>query len=493
MAEGKVEDRLCYKTAGELRKALLKKEISAKELVDESYKRIEEVDEKLNAFISLTRESAYKTAEEVDKRIKINSELPPLAGIPIAVKDIICMQGHKATAASKILENFVSPYSATVVKKLEENLIPVIGKANMDEFAMGSSNENSAFGIARNPWDINTVPGGSSGGSAVAVSSGESVISLGTDTGGSIRLPASFCGIVGLRPTYGRVSRFGVIAFASSLDQVGPLGRNVEDTALTLQAISGHDPMDSTSINQPVPDYTATLKEDIKGLRIGVITDMLGDGVNPEVKDAVNASIRMYEELGAKIEEITIPHTKYAISTYYVVAMAEASSNLARYDGVKFGYRQPDADNLMEMYTRTRAEGFGEEVKRRIMLGTYALSSGYYDAYYKKAQKVRALIKKDFDKAFEQVDLLLSPVCPSTAFEIGAKTDDPLSMYLMDICTLMVNLAGLPGISVPCGYDSKGLPIGLQLIGPALSEELMLRAAYNFEQATDFHTKHPGI
>ncbi len=493
MAEGKVEDKLCFRTSAGLRNALLKKEISAKELVDESYKRIDEVDDKLKAFISLTRESAYKTAEEVDQRIKINAELPPLAGIPIAIKDNMCMQGCKTTAGSKILENFLSPYNATVVKRLEENLIPIIGKANLDEFAMGSSTENSAFNVTGNPWNPKTVPGGSSGGSAVAVSAGETVISLGSDTGGSIRLPASFCGVVGMKPTYGRISRFGLIAFASSLDQIGPMARNVEDTALLLQAVSGHDPMDSTSIDRPVPDYTATLKEDIKGLRIGVIAEMLGEGINPEVKDAVNASIKMYEELGAKIEEVSIPHTKYAIATYYVVAMAEASSNLARFDGVKFGYRAPDTDSLMEMYTKTRAEGFGDEVKRRIMLGTYALSSGYYDAYYKKAQQVRTLIKKDFDRAFEQVDLLLSPVCPTTAFDIGSKTDDPLSMYLMDICTLMVNLAGLPGISVPCGYDSKGLPIGLQLIGPVLSEELMLRAAYNFEQATDFHKKHPQI
>ena len=485
-----------YKTAGELRKVLLKKEISARELVDASYKRIDEVDGgdvKLNAFISLTKESAYKTAKEVDKRIAINEDLPPLAGIPMAVKDNMCMRGVSATAGSNMLKNFVSPYDATVVKKLEENLIPVIGKTNLDEFAMGSSNETSYFGVVKNPWGKNTVPGGSSGGSAVAVASGESVISLGSDTGGSIRLPASFCGIVGIKPTYGRVSRYGLIAFASSLDQIGPMGRRVEDTALALQVISGHDERDTTSINQPVPDYTAKLKEEIKGLRIGVIKEMFGEGVNPEVKDAINASIKVFEELGAKIEEVSIPHMQYAISTYYVVAMAEASSNLARFDGVKYGYRNTEADNLMEMYLKSRGEGFGDEVKRRIMLGTYALSSGYYDAYYKKAQQVRTLIKKDFDKAFEQVDLLLSPVCPVTAFEIGAKTDDPLSMYLMDICTIMVNLAGLPGISVPCGFDSKGLPVGLQLTGSVLSEELLLKAAYNFEQATDFHIKNPAF
>ncbi len=493
MADEKLKDALCYKTAVELRKALLKREISAKELVDYSYRRIDEVDGKLNAFISLTKQYAYRTAEEVDRRIKINSDLPLLAGIPIAIKDNMCMHGIRTTAASRILENYVAPYNSTVVKKLEENLIPIIGKANLDEFAMGSSNENSAFGDVKNPWNFNKAPGGSSGGSAAAVSSGESVLALGSDTGGSIRLPASFCGVVGMKPTYGRVSRFGLIAFASSLDQIGPFARNVEDAALLLRAISGNDPMDSTSINLPVPDYSATLKEDIKGLRIGVITEFLGEGINPEVKDAINASIRVYEDLGAKIEEISVPNTKYVISTYYVIAMAEASSNLARFDGVKFGHRNKDAENLMEMYTKTRAEGFGEEVKRRIMLGTYALSSGYYDAYYKKAQQVRSLIKKDFDKAFEQVDLLLSPVSPTTAIDLGSIINDPLSMYLMDICTIMANLGGLPGISIPCGFDSKGLPIGLQLVGPALSEELMLRAAYNFEQATDFHTKNPAI
>lgn len=484
---------LYYKTASELRKALLNKEISAKELLDESYKRIEHLEDKLKGFISLTKDQAYKTAAEVDERIKINAELPPLAGIPLALKDNMCMKETKTTAASKILENFVPPYNATIVEKLNQNLVPIIGKANLDEFAMGSSTENSAFSITRNPWNTDVVPGGSSGGSAVAVASGESVLALGSDTGGSIRLPASFCGVVGMKPTYGRVSRFGLIAFASSLDQIGPFGRCVEDVALTLQAISGHDPMDSTSINQPVPDYTATMKEDIKGLRIGVISEMLGEGINSEVKTAIKDAIKIFDNLGANIEEISIPHTRYAISAYYVVAMAEASSNLARFDGVKFGYRNTEADNLLEMYTRTRAEGFGDEVKRRIMLGTYALSSGYYDAFYKKAQQIRTLIQKDFEKAFENVDLLISPVCPTTAFEIGSKTDDPLSMYLMDICTLMVNLSGLPGMSLPCGFDSKGLPIGLQLIGPVLSEELMLRAAYNFEQAAEYHLKHPQI
>jgi len=483
----------CFKTVKELRKALLNRDISAVELVDESYKRIEEVEDKVESYISFTKDLAYKTAEEVDKRIKIKEDLPPLAGIPMTVKDNICIKGYHTTAGSKILENFVPPYNATVSRKLEENFIPIIGKANLDEFAMGSSTENSAFKKTKNPWNLNVVPGGSSGGSATAVSSGESVISLGTDTGGSIRLPASFCGIVGMKPTYGRVSRFGVIAYASSLDQVGPFGRCVEDVALTLQAISGYDSMDSTSINMPVPDYAATLKNDIKDLRIGVISELLSEGTNPEVKEAVLNAIKVYESLGAKIEEISIPHNQYAIATYYIIAMAEASANLARYDGVKYGYRNKDAKNIMDMYQKTRSEGFGEEVKSRIMIGTYALSSGYYDAYYKKAQQVRALIKKDFDKAWEKVDLLISPVCPTTAFELGSKISDPLSMYLMDIGTITANLAGIPGISVPCGFDSKGLPVGIQLLGSALSEETLLRAAYNFEQATEFHTKHPAI
>ncbi len=484
---------LCYKTSSELRKSLLKREISAKELVDEAYNRIELVDEKINGLILLTKEIAYKTAEEVDKRIGIKADLPPLAGIPLAIKDNMCTKDITTTAGSNILRNFTPPYDATIVKKLHENLIPIIGKANLDEFAMGSSTETGAFGLSRNPWNTAMVPGGSSGGSAAAVASGEAVVALGSDTGGSIRLPASFCGIVGMKPTYGRVSRFGLIAYASSLDQIGPFGRCVEDVALTLQAISGHDHRDSTSADRPVPDYTANIRDNIRGLRIGVIAEMLGKGINSEVKAAIENAARVYEELGASIEEISIPHTEYAISTYYVVAMAEASSNLARFDGVKYGYRAPGAENLLKMYTKTRAEGFGEEVKRRIMLGTYALSSGYYDAYYKKAQQVRSLIKKDFDAAFERVDLLLSPVCPVTAFEIGSKTDDPLSMYLMDVCTLTANLSGLPGISLPCGFDSKGLPVGVQLIGPVLSEDLMLRAAYNFEQATDYHLRHPDI
>jgi len=483
----------CYKTAKDLRKALLTKEISAKEILDESYKRIGEVDEKINSFISLTKDMAYQTAEKVDAKIKTGEELPLLAGIPLAIKDNICTKGAKTTAGSKILGNFVPPYNSTIASKLEQNLIPIVGKANLDEFAMGSSTENSAFLQTKNPWNTNMVPGGSSGGSATAVASGEAVISLGSDTGGSIRLPASFCGVVGMKPTYGRVSRFGLIAYASSLDQIGPFGRCVEDVALTLQAISGYDNMDSTSINTPVPDYSAALGKDIKGLKIGVISEMLGEGTSPDVRQAIENAVKTYENLGAKIEEISIPHNKYAVATYYIIAMAEASANLARFDGVKYGYRTKDAKNIMEMYLKSRAEGFGDEVKTRIMIGTYALSSGYYDAYYKKAQQVRAKIKHDFDKAWEKVDVLLSPVCPTTAFELGSKISDPLSMYLMDIGTITANLGGLPGISVPCGFDSRNLPIGMQLLGSPLSEEILLQTAYSFEQATDFHTKFPQI
>jgi len=488
-----IKEDLKYKTVSELRKALLSKEVSAKELVDASYDRIDEVEEKIQAFNTLTRDLAYQTAEEVDEKIKSGTKIPLLAGIPIAVKDNLCTNGYSTTASSKILENFVPPYDATVIKKIKDNLIPIIGKTNLDEFAMGSSTENSAFKKTANSWDLKKVPGGSSGGSAACVSVGESVISLGSDTGGSIRLPASFCGVVGLKPTYGRVSRFGLIAFASSLDQIGPFGRCVEDVALTLQTISGHDPSDSTSINQPVPDYISGLKKDIKGLKIGVISELLGEGTDKDVKASIQNSIKTFENLGAEIEEISLPLNKYAIATYYIIATAEASANLARYDGVKYGYRTKDPENLLEMYTKTRAEGFGDEVKRRIMLGTYALSSGYYDAYYKKAQQVRTLIRRDFEKAWKKVDLLISPTCPTTAFEFGSKVDDPLSMYLMDIATITANLAGIPGMSLPCGMDSNNMPVGLQMLGPVLSEETLLRAAYQFEQATEFHKNNPSL
>lgn len=482
---------ILQKTAAEQRKALLNKEISAVELVKETIEQVKTVDGELGAFNSLCEEQAIETAQNVDKKIANGEKIPALAGIPLALKDNMNYKGSKTTASSKILENFVSPYDATVVKKLKENFIPIIGKTNLDEFAMGSSNENSAFKNVKNPWDLNKVPGGSSGGSAAAVAGFESTISLGSDTGGSIRLPASFCGIVGLKPTYGRVSRYGLIAFASSLDQIGPFARSVEDAALLLEAISGYDKNDSTSLNLPVPNYAAALKKGIKGLKIGVIKELLGEGVAPDVKKAIENAIDTYKSLGAEIVEISLPLLKHSIGVYYIVATAEASSNLARFDGVKYGHRTPDAKNLLEMYTKTRAEGFGDEVKRRIMLGTYALSSGYYDAYYKKAQQVRHLIKNDFDKVFETVDVLLSPTCPYTAFEIGSKVEDPLSMYLTDIGTISANLAGIPGMSIPCGFDNSGMPVGMQLLAPALQEEKLLNIAYNFEQATDFHTKTP--
>ncbi len=484
---------LLKKTATEQKKALLNKEVSAVELVNAEYERIEAVDEKLGAFNSLCKEQALETAKEVDKKIANNEELPPLAGIPLALKDNINLKDTKTTASSKILENFVSPYDATVVKKLKENMIPILGKVNLDEFAMGSSTENSAFKITRNPWDLNKVPGGSSGGSAASVAGFEATISLGSDTGGSIRLPASFCGIVGMKPTYGRISRYGLIAFASSLDQIGPFARSVEDAALLLEAISGHDTHDSTSLNMPVPAFSKALTKDIKGSRVGVIKELLGDGVSADVKKAVEAAIQKYKDLGAEIVEVSLPLLEHSIGVYYILATAEASSNLARFDGVKYGHRTKDPKNLLEMYTKTRAEGFGDEVKRRIMLGTYALSAGYYDAYYKKAQQIRRLIKEDFDRAFEKADILISPTCPNTAFEIGSKISDPLSMYLTDIGTISANLAGIPGMSLPCGYDSDGMPIGLQILAPALAEEKLFNMAYNFEQATEFHKKQPDL
>lgn len=483
----KLNKDLIFKTANEQRKALVKKEISAKELLDLTYERIEGTESKINSFNSLTKDLAYQTAKKVDEKIAKGEELPLLAGIPLALKDNMCTTNSYTTASSKILANFVSPYNATVVEKLNENLIPIIGKTNLDEFAMGSSTENSATKISKNPWNLNKVPGGSSGGSASAVTACESTLALGSDTGGSIRLPASFCGIVGIKPTYGRVSRYGLIAFASSLDQIGPFGRCVEDATSLLQVISGHDANDSTSIDLAVPNYLAALKQDMKGMKIGVVKELMGEGNQSEVKSAIDAAVKSYEAMGATIVEVSIPHIKYAIGVYYILATAEASSNLARFDGVKYGYRAKDVDSLMEMYTKTRAEGFGDEVKRRIMLGTYALSSGYYDAFYKKAQQIRTLIKQDFDKVFEKVDLMVTPTCPSTAFDIGSKTSDPLEMYLMDICTITSNLAGVPSMSLPCGFDNQGMPIGLQIIAPILGEEKMIQAAYSFEQANDFN------
>ena len=480
---------LLTKTAAEMRKALLSKEVSAVELVEETYKRVNNVEDKICAFNSFTKEYALDTAKEVDKKIAKGEELPKMAGIPLALKDNINLKGYKTTASSKILENFTSPYDATVSKKLREHLVPVIGKANLDEFAMGSSNENSAFNKVHNPYNLNKVPGGSSGGSAASVAALESAVALGSDTGGSIRLPASFCGISGFKPTYGRVSRYGLIAFASSLDQIGPFGRCIEDIVDLYETIAGYDEKDSTSLNAPVGDISKTFKNDIKGLKFGVIKELMAEGVNDDVKRAIEDAVKIYEKLGATVKEVSLPLLKHSIGVYYIIATAEASSNLARFDGVKYGYRTAEAKNLMEMYTKTRKEGFGDEVKRRIMLGTYALSSGYYDAYYKKAQQLRRLIKEDFDRIFKEVDVLVSPTCPTTAFDIGSRNEDPLAMYLTDIGTICANLIGAPAISIPAGFDKDGMPIGMQLISQILQEEPLLRAAYNFEKETDFNTK----
>lgn len=484
---------LLKKTATEQRKALLNKEISAVELSEAAFERIEEVEGKIGAFNCLTKQTALETAKKVDEKIARNEELPLLAGIPLALKDNMNLVGYPTTASSKILENFISPYNATITEKLLNNLVPIVGKANLDEFAMGSSTENSAFKKTYNPWDLTKVPGGSSGGSAASVAACEATISLGSDTGGSIRLPASFCGIVGMKPTYGRVSRYGLIAFASSLDQIGPFARCVEDAATLLEVISGVDPKDSTSLDLPVEKYSTTLKNDIKGMKIGVIKELLAEGVSEDVKNAIQGAIETYKALGAEIQEVSLPYLKYSIGIYYILATAEASSNLARFDGVKYGYRTKDAKTLMDMYTKTRAEGFGPEVKRRIMLGTYALSSGYYDAYYKKAQQLRALVTADFERVFTQVDLLISPTCPNTAFGFGSKSEDPLAMYLTDIATISANLAGIPGISVPAGFDKDGMPIGLQILAPKLQEAKLFNASYKFEQANDFYTKIANV
>jgi aspartyl-tRNA(Asn)/glutamyl-tRNA(Gln) amidotransferase subunit A len=479
-------------TLHELHEKLKKREISSVELTESIFRRISETEDKLHAYITLCRDAALREAKKADERLKSDGETSPLLGIPIALKDIFLTEGVLTTCASKILGNFMPPYDGTTVRKLREAGAVVTGKTNLDEFAMGSSTENSAFSATRNPWNLDRVPGGSSGGSAAAVSAGQCVAALGTDTGGSIRQPAACCGVVGLKPTYGRVSRYGIIAFASSLDQVGPLTKDVTDCALLLGAIAGYDPSDSTSVDVPVPPYARSLKQEIKGLRIGIPKEYFISGMQPEVETSVKQAIRLMEHNGLHIEEISLPHTEYAVAVYYLVATAEASSNLARYDGMKYGYRAPGKD-LAETYMKSREEGFGAEVKRRIMLGTYALSAGYYDAYYLKAQKVRNLIKKDFDNAFKQCDAVITPTAPTTAFRIGEKTQDPLQMYLSDIFTNSVNLAGLPGLSLPCGFDSDGLPIGLQIIGKHFDEATILRIAYAYEQATDWHKQKPNL
>jgi len=469
------------------------KEISAVELTKAQLDRIEKVDQKVESYITVCHDEALKKAEEIQKKIDSGEINSPLAGIPMAIKDNICTKGVTTTCASRMLYNFVPPYNATVVEKLNSQGAVLVGKVNLDEFAMGGSTENSYFKKTKNPWDLERVPGGSSGGSAAAVAAGEAVFALGSDTGGSIRQPASFCGVVGMKPTYGRVSRFGLVAFASSLDQIGPLTKDVTDCALVLNAITGHDPMDSTSADIEFPDYTKSLINDVKGMKIGIPEEYIGEGLNPEVKNAVMNAVKVFEQLGAQCETFSLPVTEYAIPAYYLISSAEASSNLARYDGIKYGFRAEKYTDLLDLYKQTRSEGFGTEVKRRIMLGTYALSSGYYDAYYKKAQQVRTLIKNGFDKAFEKYDVIIGPTAPTTAYKIGEKVNNPLEMYLGDIYTVSVNIAGLPGMVIPCGMDSKGLPVGLQLIAKAFDEATLLRAAYTFEQNTEFHKNRADI
>ncbi len=476
----------------ELQQMLHLKEISVSDLVSESYSRIKDVDGKVKAFLTLNEENARKEADELDTKLARGEAKGPLFGMPIGIKDNIVTKGLRTTCASKILEEFNPIYDATVMERLKQQETITIGKLNMDEFAMGSSTENSAFQKTANPWDLSTVPGGSSGGSAAAVAAGEVPFSLGSDTGGSIRQPASYCGVVGMKPTYGRVSRYGLVAFASSLDQIGPITRNVEDNAYLLQAIAGIDPMDGTSAHIEVPDFAKALTGDIKGLRIAVPKEYLGEGVSPEVRQSVLDSLKVLEGLGASYDEVSLPHSKYALSTYYLLSSSEASANLSRFDGVRYGHRTENAENLLEMYKQTRAEGFGDEVKRRIMLGTFALSSGYYDAYYKKAQKVRTLIKNDFDSIFNQYDVIVGPTAPTPAFKMGEKTNDPLTMYANDILTIPVNLAGVPGISVPNGF-SNGLPLGLQIIGKHFDESTVYQVAHAFEQATDFHKQKPSL
>ncbi len=476
----------------EIQALLQKRNISVQNVVNSLYHRIESVEAKVKAFVTLTKDNAFQMAEAAQGKITAGIQNSALLGIPLAIKDNMCTKGIPTTCASRILYNFTPPYESTVTSRLSAQGFVLIGKTNMDEFAMGSSTENSGMHITRNPWDLERIPGGSSGGSAAAVAADECIAALGSDTGGSIRQPASFCGVVGMKPTYGRVSRFGLVAFASSLDQIGPITKNVTDTALLLNIISGHDPRDSTSAPLPVPDFTEILGREIKGLKIGIPKEYFIEGIHPEVDRSVRDAIQQLESLGAIPVEISLPHTEYAVATYYIIATSEASSNLARYDGVKYGYRAEGKD-LMDMYRNTRSQGFGLEVKRRIMLGTYALSSGYYDAYYKKAQQVRTLIKKDFEDAFAKVDVIATPTSPIPAFRIGEKVSDPLQMYLTDIFTISVNLAGVPAISVPCGFTTGNLPIGLQLIGKHFDEESVLKVAYAYEQATDWHMRKPTL
>ena len=476
-------------TVHELMDKLKNKELTSTQITQSYIDRIEEKEDDVKAFVTILKEEALKQANEIDKKREsgeINSEF---AGIPIGIKDNMCTKGVKTTCSSHMLENFVSPYNATVVEKLNNENIIDLGKLNMDEFAMGGSTEYSYFNKTANPWNLNKVPGGSSGGSAAAVAANMVPWALGSDTGGSIRQPSSFCGVVGLKPTYGLVSRYGLVAFASSLDQIGPITKDVEDAAILLNIIAGHDEKDTTSANIEKKDYTANLKNDIKGKKIGVPKEFFGEGINEEVKETLNQAIETYKKLGAEIEEFSLDIAQYSLATYYIIACAEASSNLGRFDGIRYGYRAKEFGSLKELYRKSRSDGFGPEVKRRIILGTYVLSSGYYDAYYKKAQQVRTLVMNEFQKAFEKYDIILTPTSPTVAFDIGSKSNNPLEMYLADICTVSVNIAGLPGISIPCGVDKEGMPIGMQLIGNKFEEDKLLNMAYAFEQVTKFREK----
>ncbi len=483
---------LLEQSVSAIHKQLREKEITVSELVDASYKRIADVDDKVKAFLTLDEENARQYAKQLDEALIGKTEKGLLYGLPIGIKDNIITKGLRTTCASKILGNFEPVHDATVMGKIRSSEAVMIGKLNMDEFAMGSSTENSGFFRTRNPWNIDHVPGGSSGGSAASVAAGEVLFSLGSDTGGSVRQPASYCGVVGLKPTYGRVSRFGLVAFASSLDQIGPITRSVEDNAYLMQVIAGYDKMDSTSANVDVPDYLASLTGDVQGLKIAVPKEYLAEGVHEDVRNKVLEALKVLEGLGATWEEVSLPHSKYAVATYYLLSSSEASANLARFDGVRYGVRSDNGANLIEMYKESRSQGFGNEVKRRIMLGTFALSSGYYDAYYKKAQQVRTLIKKDFDDVLADYDVIIGPTAPTTAFKIGEKTKDPLTMYANDILTIPINLAGVPAISVPCGL-SNGLPVGLQIIGKHFDESTVFRVAHAFEQATEHHKAKPQL
>ena len=477
-------------TVHELMDKLEKKEITISELTKAYVDRINEREKDVEAFVTTLTDEAISKSQEIEEMVKNGEINSRFAGIPIGIKDNMCTKGVKTTCSSKMLENFIAPYDATVIEKLNNEGIISLGKLNMDEFAMGASTEYSAFKKTKNPWNLNTVPGGSSGGSAAAVAANLVPWALGSDTGGSIRQPSAFCGVVGLKPTYGLVSRYGLVAFASSLDQIGPITKDVQDAALLLNLIAGHDEKDTTSINNEKVDYTKCLKNDVKGLKIGVPKEFFGEGINAEVKAKLQEAIEKYKELGAIVEECSLDIAEYALATYYIIACAEASSNLGRFDGIRYGYRTKNFENLKDIYINSRSEGFGQEVKRRIILGTYVLSSGYYDAYYKKALEVRTLVKQEFDKKFEKYDVLLTPTSPTVAFEIGTRSNNPLEMYLADICTVSVNIAGLPGISIPCGVDSKGMPIGMQLIGDKFKEEKILNAAYTYEQATKFREEY---